>query len=109
MERRSDERLDTRFEVVWVAGSLEGEGSLRNLSRSGAWIGDVGVPPAMGAKVRAVILDMEEEEQEPVLLEGVVVRTADEGFALEFHLARRCDIASLLKRIAKADPPDSSG
>ena len=103
MERRAADRIETRFEVVWVAGSTRGEGALRNLSQAGAWIFGQSVPPAMGAKIRAVILNLREADRMPVLLEGVVARRTSAGFAVEFDLARGSEIASLLDRLAKAD------
>ena len=99
-------RIETRVEVVWAAASLDGEGVLRNLSRSGAWIDEVSVQPPLDARIRVVILDMEEEEREPVLVNGVVVRRSSTGFAVEFDPATSSGIGFLLERLAESDRSD---
>ena len=105
MERRSQARIETRFEVVWSAGSLDGQGSLRILSLSGAWIDDASTQPLLGARVRIVVLDLVEEARDPLVADGVVVRRSSEGFAIEFHAASSPEIKRLLDRIAEeADP-----
>ena len=106
MERRSQGRIETRFEVVWAAGSLDGEGALRTLSRSGAWVDDASVQPPMGARVRIVILDLEEEERDPVLVDGVVARRTAAGFAVELDPACSSKIGHLLDRLVESEPLD---
>ena len=104
MERRVVDRIETRFEVVWAAGSLDGEGVLRNLSRSAAWIDEVSVQPPLGARIRVVILDLEEEERDPVLVDGVVVRRGSVGFAVELDPLSSSEVGRLLDRLAESDP-----
>ncbi len=103
VERRSQDRTETRFEVVWATDSLNGEGVLRNLSRLGTWIDEVSVPPSVGARIRAVILDVKEEEREPVFLEGAVLRTTSTGFAVELDPSSSAVVELLLDRTAKSD------
>ena len=100
VERRSEDRTETRFEVVWAVGTLDGEGALRNLSRSGAWIEAVSVPLLTGARIRVVILDREEEERDPVLVDGAVVRRTSAGFAVRFDPASSTEIGRLLDRLS---------
>ena len=100
MERRSAERIETGIEVSWAAGTLGGEGALRNVSRSGAWIDTAGVPPPTGETVRiAILLDREEEEREAVHVDGVVARRTPAGFAVEFDSARSSQFGRLLDRL----------
>ncbi len=103
MERRFEGRIETRFEVVWVAGRLDGQGSLRTLSRSGAWIDDVSVQPPPGARVRIVILDAEEEGEDLELVDAEVVRRTSSGFAVEFHPASSHKIGRFLDRLVESD------
>ncbi len=88
MERRH-ERIETRFEVVWVAGSLDGVGVVRNLSRSGAWIDAMRVPPQTGARIQIGIL---EEERDATVARGEVVRRSSLGFAVQFHPASSSEV-----------------
>ena len=104
MERRFEGRIETPFEVVWVSGRLDGEGSLRNLSRSGAWIDDLSAQPPMAAMIRIIVLEMEEEGRDPMLVEGEVARRTSWGFAVEFHPASSHKIGRFLDRLAEADP-----
>ena len=98
MERRLERRIETRFEVVWAAGSLDGVGVLRNLSIWSAWIDEVTVPPPIGVGVRLVIVDKEQEEREPVLVNGGVIRRTSTGFAVALDLADSPEIGRLLDR-----------
>ena len=103
MERRSQGRIETSFEVVWAAGSLDGMGVLRNLTLWSAWIDEVSVPPPMRARIRVVILDVEEEEQDPALVDGDVVRRTSTGFAVALDPASSPEIERLLDRLAESD------
>ncbi len=102
MERRFECPIDVRLEVVWAAGSLNGVGALRNLSRSGAWIDDVSTQPPMGATIRIIVLDME-EERDVVFVDGKVVRSTLSGFAVEFHPASSHKIGRFLDRLVESD------
>ena len=99
MERRSEARIETTFEVVWEAGSLDGVGILRNLSRSGAWIADLSVQPHIDVRIRIAIL---EEERAPVVVNGVVVRRTSAGFAVELDPASSSGIGRLLDRLVES-------
>ncbi len=101
MERRH-ERIETRFEVVWVAGSLDGVGVVRNLSRSGAWIDAMRVRPPSGARIQVGIL---EEERDSTVAEGDVVRRSALGFAVEFLPDRAAEVGRLVDRLMEVDPP----
>ena len=101
-ERRYEVRIETRFEVVWSAGRLEGVGVLRNLSRSGAWIDEVSVQPPMYARIRIVIL---EDPRDPLVVEGVVVRRTTSGFSVGIYPASSDAVRLLLDRLAESDPP----
>ncbi len=103
MERRFEGRIETRFEVVWVAGRLEGEGRLRNLARSSAWVDDVSVQPPPGARIRITILDPAEEGEDLELFHADVVRRTSSGFAVEFHPASSHKIGRLLDRLVESD------
>ena len=95
--------LETRFEGVWATGSLDGVGVLRDLSRSGTWIDATKVRPPIGARVRLVILDLE-EERDPVLVKGVVVRSRRSlGFAVAFHAASSLEVGLRLPGMTSAD------
>ena len=98
MQQRSEDRIETRLEAVWVAGRLDGEGTVRNLSRSGAWIDTTRVRPPIGTEVRVVILDPK-EEPDPMLMNGVVVRGSSMGFAVEFHATHFSEIECLVDRL----------
>ena len=104
MERRYGRRIEARFEVVWATDSLNGEGVLRNLSRSGAWIDEVSVPPSVGARIRAAMLDVKEEEREPVFLEGAVLRRTSAGFAVELDPSSAAMVERLLDRLVESEP-----
>ena len=106
MERRIEVRIETRFEIVWAAGSLDGVGVLRNLTLWSAWIDEVTVPPPVGARIRVVILDVEEEERDPVLVNGDVIRRTSTGFAVALDPASSPEIERLLDRLPEADPLD---
>ncbi len=101
-ERRDEVRIETRFEVAWSAGRLEGVGVLRNLSGSGAWIDEVSVQPPMGARIRIVIL---EDDRDPLVVEGVVVRRTTSGFAVGIQPPNSDAVRLLLDRLAESDPP----
>ena len=58
----------------------------------------------MSARIRVVILRLEEAEQDPVLVDGVVVRTSSLGFAIEFDPASSSAVGRLLDRLAESDP-----
>ena len=96
-------KLETRFEGVWAAGSLDGVGALRSLSRSGAWIDAAKVLPPMGARVRVVILDLE-DERDSVLVDGEIVRRTASGSAIKLDPSSSSLVELLLDRIAEADP-----
>ncbi len=100
MERRYEVRIETRFEAVWAAGSLYGVGVLRNLSGSGAWIDEVSAQPPMGARIRIVI---PEEERDPLVVEGEVVRRTTLGFSVGIQPANSDAVRRLLARLAESD------
>ena len=100
-ERRYEVRIETRFEVVWSAGRLEGVGVLRNLSRLGAWIDEVSVQPPMGARIRIVIL---EDPRDPLVVEGEVVRRTTSGFSIGIQPPNSYAVRLLLDRLAESDP-----
>ena len=102
MERRASERFETRFEVVWEAGSLEGVGVLRNLSRAGAWIDDLSVQPHADERIRIAI---QEEGRHPVAVSGVVVRRTSEGFAVELDTSAFSVVGLLLDRFFAESGP----
>ena len=92
-------KLETRFEVVWAAGSLDGVGFIRNASRSGVWIAGVGAKPDIGSRIRVVIVEVE-EERDPVLLDGEVVRRTSSGFAVKLDPAASASVEFLLGHLA---------
>ena len=97
---RRFERIKTRFEVVWAAGSVDGVGILRNLSRGGAWIDAMRVRPPSGARIQVSIL---EEERDATVAGGDVVRRSSLGFAVEFHPDSSSEVGRLMDRLAGAD------
>ena len=99
MERRSVDRIETSFEVVWAVGSLDGVGFIRNVSRSGVWIAGAGATPAIGARIRVVMVEVE-EERDPVLVGGEVVRRSSSGFAVRFEPRCSPTVWLLLDRLA---------
>ncbi len=101
-ERRDEVRIETRFEVPWSAGSLDGVGVLRSLSRGGAWIDTMRVRPPTGTRIQVGIL---EEERDATVANGEVVRRSSLGFAVHFHSASSSEVGRLLDRLAEADPP----
>ncbi len=95
-EHRYEVRIETRFEVVWSKGRLEGVGVLRNLSRSGAWIDEVSVQPPVGARIRIVIL---EDPRDPLVVDGVVVRGTTLGFGVGIQPPNSDAVRLLLDRL----------
>ena len=101
MERRLERRIETRLEASWAARSLDGVGVLRNLSGSGAWIDEVSAQPPMGARIRIVI---PEEERDPLVVEGEVVRRTTLGFSVGIQPADSDAVRLLLARLADPEP-----
>ena len=98
MERRSDDRVEVKLQVVWAARGVGGVGILRNLSRSGAWIDGVRARPGLGANVRVIIM---EEHRDGTLVEGAAVRRTSSGFAVELNSGSSIEVECLLDRLAK--------
>ncbi len=101
MERRSQVRSEVRFDAVWAAGSLDGVGVLGTLSRMGAWIDCESAQPPVGARIRIAII---EEEQEPMVVDGAVVRRTSSGFALDLDAAYAAGVGAVLAQIEEAGP-----
>ena len=102
-ERDYEVRVETSFDCVWSGGRLCGAGILRNLSLSGAWIDEVSIQPPIGAKVWLLAVD--EEQEAPLVLEGVVVRRTTLGFAVGIQPPNSDAVRLLLDRLAESDPP----
>ena len=102
-ERRYEVRIETRFEAVWSGGRLWSAGILRNLSPLGAFIDEVSIQPPIGAKVWLLVVD--EKQEDPLVVDGVVVRRTTSGFSVGIHPANSDAIRLLLDRLAESDPP----
>ena len=81
MDRRNHPRFRTRFDVLCSAGDVEGAGTLKNISRSGACLASVSHVPEVGTKVRLYIFI---QPISPFELAGEVVRRAEGEFAIQY-------------------------
>jgi hypothetical protein len=79
--RRSQGRVQTRFESLYSAGRTEGTGMLADISYSGALIEGTSSRPEIGNPMRLFVFI---QPVSPVELVGEVVRHTEHGFAMEF-------------------------
>ena len=79
--RRTDGRVQTRFESLYSAGRTEGTGMLSDISYSGALLETATEQPEIGKPLRIYVFI---QPVSPFELVGTVVRHTDNGFAIEF-------------------------
>jgi len=83
-EKRKGARFKTRFDALYSMGASEGAGRLVNISYSGALLEHASLRPEPGTSVRLYVF------VQPVLpfeLIGHVVRTTENGFAIQYDLS----------------------
>ena len=95
MERRGSVRARTLFDAVFSGGHDEGEGTLADVSSSGALIEDASLSPPLDADVHLAVFV---EPTRVVEVTGVVTRRTGTGFAIRF---KHCssELALLLEQI----------
>jgi hypothetical protein len=79
MEESRAARLRADFSAEYGDATLQGSGTLRNISRTGAWIETTAAKPRIARRIRVTAHVGPEYD---VYLEGVVTRATAEGFAL---------------------------
>jgi hypothetical protein len=79
--RRTDNRIQARFESLYSAEQTEGMGTLVDISYSGALIEGSDRKPELGKPIRIFIFI---QPVSPLELAGTVVRHTEEGFAVEY-------------------------
>lgn len=95
-DKRHGARISTRFETLYCSERQEGAGVLRDISESGARLGESEIQPRIGAQVRLHVLLPDHEA--PFELVGEVVRHTERGFAIAY----RKPSPEACERIAKA-------
>ncbi len=83
MDPRRSPRFRTRFDALISADSAQGAGVLTEIAYSGARLEEVSVIPPLGTRVTLYIFV---EPVAPFTLEGHVVRTTGDGFAITYEL-----------------------
>jgi hypothetical protein len=81
LDRRRKGRVKTRFESLYSAGSMEGTGTLRDVSYSGAQLVGASTKPEIDKQLRIYVFI---QPVAPFELIGTVVRHTEEGFAIAF-------------------------
>ena len=86
-EQRAQPRKSVNFRVLTASGEDQGEGTLIDISLSGALIESRTVRPRLGAPVKIVIST--DRGSASVEIVGTVARHAQDGFAIEFAKTTR--------------------
>ena len=81
-EQRAQSRKSVNFRVLTASGEDQGEGTLIDISLSGALIESSTFRPRLGAPVKIVITTDRESASEEIV--GTVARHAPGGFAIHF-------------------------
>ena len=80
-ERRTEGRVQTRFESLYSSGRSEGTGTLADISHSGALLVGASSKPEIGKALRIYVFV---QPVSPFELIGTVVRHTEDGFAIEY-------------------------
>lgn len=83
MERRSSNRIESRFDTLVSADRREGAGVLADISYSGARLEDCSELPPVGSRVRLYVFV---QPVAPFELEGIVIRHSGSGFAITYEI-----------------------
>ncbi len=83
MDPRRSPRFRTRFDALISAESAQGAGVLAEIAYSGARLETASIVPPLGSRVTLYIFV---EPVAPFTLDGYVVRTTDDGFAITYEL-----------------------
>jgi len=96
MDHRRDPRFRARFDCPYSAGRQEGDGTLVDLSKSGAHIEEASTRPPIGTKVRLYVFV---HPVQPFELLGEVVRHTPGGFAIEYVVSS-AELCKLVEDLA---------